>query len=166
MDEEHAAPLPQQSLSPVQPIVTQPTKRQRHFLAAFFFSFFLGTFGVDRFYLGYIGSGILKLITFGGFGVWTIIDLFVINAGAMKDKQGQELLQFAEYQQFARRTVRWTAIILGIIVLVFGSLIIFGLYTLAISFLDGSLFQNLPGIEALTGGSSIDKTQINDLLQQ
>ncbi|MBC7459648.1 TM2 domain-containing protein, partial [Candidatus Saccharibacteria bacterium] len=136
------------------PVELKPAHRQRHFLAAFFFSFFLGTFGVDRFYLGYIGSGILKLITFGGFGVWTILDLFIINAGAMKDKQGQELLQFTEYQQFARRTVRWTSIILGLIVLIGGSLLILSLYTLATSFLDGSLFQTLPGIEQLTGGSA------------
>ncbi|MBC7459493.1 hypothetical protein H7200_02140, partial [Candidatus Saccharibacteria bacterium] len=57
-------------------------------------------------------------------------------------------------------------IILGLIVLIGGSLLILSLYTLATSFLDGSLFQTLPGIEQLTGGSAAVKTQINDLLQQ
>jgi TM2 domain-containing membrane protein YozV len=37
-----------------------------------------GQLGVDRFIMGHVGLGILKLITFGGFGVWWIIDLILI----------------------------------------------------------------------------------------
>ena len=42
-------------------------------------SIFLGGLGIDRFYVGDTGLGILKLLTGGGFGVWWLIDLFVIS---------------------------------------------------------------------------------------
>ncbi len=44
-----------------------------------------------RFYLGYTGLGILKLITCGGLGIWGIIDIILIATGKMKDAQGNEL---------------------------------------------------------------------------
>ena len=53
-------------------------------------SIFLGELGIDRFYLGYIGTGILKLITCGGFGIWWLIDLIMIATGKLKPKDGSE----------------------------------------------------------------------------
>lgn len=41
-------------------------------------SFFFGYLGLDRFLIGNIGAGVGKLLTFGGFGIWWFIDLFLI----------------------------------------------------------------------------------------
>ena len=66
---------------------------QRNFLVALLLSIFLGTLGIDRFYLGKIGTGILKLITAGGFGIWWLIDIILIATGTMTDKWGRPLAQ-------------------------------------------------------------------------
>jgi len=41
-------------------------------------SIVFGSLGVDRFIMGKVGTGILKLITFGGCGIWWLIDLILI----------------------------------------------------------------------------------------
>ncbi len=58
---------------------------------AFLLSFFLGFFGIDRFYLGQMGLGILKLLTLGGLGLWWLIDMHLIGMGVAHDSQGNRL---------------------------------------------------------------------------
>jgi TM2 domain-containing membrane protein YozV len=41
-------------------------------------SIFFGWWGVDRFIMGKVGTGILKLVTFGGFGIWWLVDIILI----------------------------------------------------------------------------------------
>lgn len=58
-------------------------------VVAILLSLFLGGLGIDRFYLGYTGLGILKLITLGGLGIWALIDLILIITGILKPKNGE-----------------------------------------------------------------------------
>jgi len=37
-----------------------------------------GSLGVDRFIMGKIGTGLLKLVTFGGFGIWWLVDVILV----------------------------------------------------------------------------------------
>ena len=53
-------------------------KKQVNWVLALILSIFLGQLGIDRFIMGQVGLGILKLITFGGFGIWWLIDVIMI----------------------------------------------------------------------------------------
>ena len=68
-----------------------PASNRRSFTTALLLSILLGTLGVDRFYLGYTGLGVDKLLTAGGCGVWAIIDLIMIATGKLKDVDGNDL---------------------------------------------------------------------------
>ena len=65
----------------------------KEWLVALLLSIFLGTFGVDRFYLGHVGLGIGKLLTFGGCGIWWLIDVILIAVGNVTDAKGQPLVK-------------------------------------------------------------------------
>ncbi|MDH5455141.1 MAG: TM2 domain-containing protein [Gammaproteobacteria bacterium] len=51
--------------------------------------FFFGVFGVHRFYVGKIGTGLLQLVTLGGLGIWALVDFIMIIVGSFTDKQGK-----------------------------------------------------------------------------
>lgn len=54
--------------------------------------FFLGCFGVHRFYLGYTTFGLIQLFTCGGFGIWSLIDFILLIVDQITDKQGNKLV--------------------------------------------------------------------------
>ena len=65
----------------------------RDWLTTFMLSFFLGGLGADRFYLGQIGLGALKLVTLGGCGLWAMVDVVLIAMNKLPDADGRPLLR-------------------------------------------------------------------------
>lgn len=63
----------------------------KDWLTAVLLSFFLGYLGVDRFYLGQIGLGVVKLITLGACGVWSLIDFILLLLRKINDSEGRPL---------------------------------------------------------------------------
>ncbi|GAA3282228.1 TM2 domain-containing protein [Paenarthrobacter aurescens] len=73
----------------------------KSFMTTWILALLLGGFGVDRFYLGKIGTGIAKLLTAGGFGIWSIVDLIITLTGNARDKQGRPLAGYPENKKKA-----------------------------------------------------------------
>ena len=63
----------------------------KRILPAAILCFFFGVFGVHRFYVGKVGTGILQLFTLGGFGIWALIDFIMIIVGAFRDADGHTI---------------------------------------------------------------------------
>lgn len=55
-------------------------------IVALLLAIFLGTLGIHRFYLGYTWQGIVQLLTLGGLGIWTLIDIIRIATGELQPK--------------------------------------------------------------------------------
>jgi TM2 domain-containing membrane protein YozV len=86
--EIHESALMCPSCGAIQPKVSASEKR---ILPAALLCFFLGVFGIHRFYVGKIGTGILQLLTLGGFGIWALIDFIMIVIGSFSDKEGNKI---------------------------------------------------------------------------
>lgn len=63
----------------------------KSYTTALLLSFFVGVFGVDRFYLGQTGLGVAKLLTGGGCGIWALVDFILIAMRKVNDSQGNPL---------------------------------------------------------------------------
>ena len=69
---------------------------QKSRLVAALLCFFLGTFGAHRFYLKKTGTAILMILTLGGVGIWTLVDLIFIMTGLFRDKEGKRVFNWME----------------------------------------------------------------------
>jgi len=87
------AKVPTESVVILEPTIEYalptPGVSPNNWIATLLLCLFLGGLGVHRFYVGKIGTGILMLLTLGGFGIWILIDLIVIIVGKFKDSQGR-----------------------------------------------------------------------------
>ncbi|WP_341264530.1 TM2 domain-containing protein [Gordonia hydrophobica] len=63
----------------------------KEWMTALLLSVFLGGLGIDRFYLGYTGLGVAKLLTLGGCGIWSLVDLVLIAMRNVPDADGRAL---------------------------------------------------------------------------
>lgn len=88
----------------------EKTKSKKSFLTATVLALFLGLFAADRFYLGKYGTAVLKLVTFGGYGIWWLLDSLLLITGETTDKQKRQLTGREENLN--------KAVILGIVALI------------------------------------------------
>ncbi len=65
----------------------------KDWLTTLLLALFVGYFGVHRFYTGHTGIGVVQLLTLGGCGIWTLIDIIQIVTGSYKDAQGNALVK-------------------------------------------------------------------------
>ncbi|MFC4322559.1 TM2 domain-containing protein [Litchfieldia salsa] len=72
----------------LQLLASEMDKRKKSTATTWLLWFFLGNLGVHRYYLGKIGTGVAMTFTLGGLGLWTLIDLFLIN-GMIQKKNGE-----------------------------------------------------------------------------
>jgi hypothetical protein len=63
----------------------------KSWLLALALSFFFGTLGVDRLYVGHVWLGLAKLLTIGGLGLWAVVDVVLFALRAVDDAAGLPL---------------------------------------------------------------------------
>ncbi|SFR83534.1 TM2 domain-containing protein [Agromyces sp. CF514] len=88
---------------------------EKSFIATWLLAWLVGFWGVDRFYLGKVGTGLAKLFTFGGLGVWVLIDLILVLTGSQRDSRGFKLAGYDQYKKIAW-IVTGSVVALGIII--------------------------------------------------
>lgn len=100
---------------PAAPGYGQAPLSNKTFLVTWLLALLLGGLGADRFYLGKVGTGILKLVTLGGLGIWALVDLILVLTNKTRDKQGLPLEGYDKHKKIAL-IVTGVLILLSIVV--------------------------------------------------
>ena len=79
-------------IPPDERLYDDPDASSRSRMVALMLCIFLGYFGVHRFYVGTIVTGVIWMVTGGLFGVGYIIDIIVIATGNFTDNDGNRLV--------------------------------------------------------------------------
>lgn len=149
-----ASDLAPSTAEPVEPVMASPpretpivavpwasqsqTVSEKKYMTAVFLMLFFGGYGADRFYLGRIGTGVLKLLTLGFFGLWTMIDGIRIANGTLRATDELELDGFRQHHRPVQILV-W---------------ILAGIYFLAIALAVGFVIWAFAQASASSNGAS------------
>ena len=85
---QNTQPVQSEVFTPIPPSQSTIMYSDKNKWVAFFLCLFLGFFGIHRFYVGKVKTGVLWLFTFGVFYVGWIVDLIMISSGKFKDNYG------------------------------------------------------------------------------
>lgn len=66
-----------------------PSCSKYEWITTFLLCFFLGELGIHSFYTGKTTIGIIQLLTFGGCGIWWLVDLIMLACGSFRDGDGK-----------------------------------------------------------------------------
>lgn len=120
---ENAPVAPSAATSQPSAAANAAENEEKNYLIALVLSYLFGSLGIDRFYLSKIGTGVLKLITLGGFGIWAFIDLLLIAFGKLKAKHDSRPLEgYAKNRGWVKMVV---LVLLAVQIIAFVILIIF-----------------------------------------
>ncbi len=68
-----------------------PFSGQKSWVVAYLLAWFLGAFGIHRFYTGHIATGIVQMLTLGGCFIWALIDFITLSFNNFKDNDNKSL---------------------------------------------------------------------------